>query len=730
MPELDSTTKTKISDLRAASRNWSEQIQCYEILKINWESPTGTKYYGKTYLADGVIAVGIEVLPRIHGEATEFFVIESDSSISDSEVKIELWDGGEVDYETNTVVGAGEFADLVYGQGEGIPCEIYLWFPSESLFLSVWQGHLRSEEESEAYIWRGKIANGFRSPNLDLPGRAHYGTCQATFGARLATQSLIDEGGCPYNKHIGGSVGTSGFTDCDRTQLASCTARGVDPLFHLSHQTAEVTVLNSQSKGPQLYSISRGNESNLKDPVRVVMGTRKIRDCQVLAYRRDYNNNNPDRGWFAAVYEVCEGPIQAIYGAVINGQSANPIHYNYRLGTLGQGPVGSDLTTHGYSGCALIRYNYGWVNPANISPENMRSECFVVGLNDIRVYSDEVTFTPQYTTNRVWQIARMLCDKRWGLGNDYAKLGILSWINAADWCDVPVQFIHRVGDGEFNYNHTRSTSNVELVGRSAQTQIEDMCKYGRLSRPFWFQNQMHLEPIRPATDDELLAAPVFTDKNVATRNIIIENGKSSLTRTTKSDLDIPNRIEAVFNDATQDFKEIPLDPVEDIDQQEKAGRVQGTSYRRRVPKKHSLLGIVDKGEALKVATWLLYFGEFGEGGIKNNLQIKFSTFVLETLELHENKIIKVESDQLTRYGFDYFRIIKLQRESNLFVTVTAAAYNHTEETAFETEITTPTPADLGGGGELNPEPIRFPGKIVFDNLSWADGILSIKLLEQ
>lgn len=724
MPTLDSTILTKIENLRTASKNWSEVIPVYEILKINWQSPTGTKYYGKTYIADGVIGEGIEVLAKIHGDPNEFFTIEQDSSLSDGEVSVELWDGGEVNYSTNEVENAGALADLVYEQGEGIPCEIFLWFPTETLFLSVWQGHLRGEEDADAYICKIKIANGFRSPNLEIPSGAHYGVCDAIFGAKLATQEQIDECGCPFNKHLsGGTIGNPDYIngDCDRKYLESCVARGVDPLFHLSHRTAEITVLNSQSKGPQLYSISRGNESNLKEAVRVVMGTRKIRDCQVLAFRRDYNNNTPDHGWFAAIYEVCEGPIQNIFGAIINGQGAAPLHYAYRLGTFGQTPVGPDLTTHGYSGRALVRYNYGWVNPANVGPDNMRAEAWVEGLNNIRVYSDADTYTQIFTTNRVWQIARMFCDKRWGLGNDYARLNILSWKTAADWCDVQVTFTEHAGDGDFVYQHIRSTSNVELVGRAASQQIEDMCKYGRLSRPFLFQNKLCIEPIRPATTEELADAPVFTDKNVATRNIIVEGNKSTLTRSVKSDLDIPNRIESVFNDASQDHKEIPLDPAEDLDQQDKAGRVQGDHSRRKVVKKHSLQGITNKGEAIKVSHWLLRFGEFGEGGTKNNLSIKFKAFVLDCLTLHENKIIKVESDQLDRYGFDYFRIMKMTRESNLHYSIEAAAYNHEEETAFEVE---PEPFEPP---VVEPPIVRFPGQVFFDDLDYVDGNLRYKL---
>lgn len=728
MPVLDAEIKEKIENLRTASRNWSEKIAVYEILKINWTGEIGVKCYGKTYIPEGVID-GIEVLPKLHGEPDEFFVIEQDSSLSDSEIEVEIWDGGEVNYETNLIEKAGEFADLVHEQGEGIPCEIFLWFPAEELLLSVWQGHLRSEESSDAFIWRGKIANGFRSPNLNVPSRAHYASCSGPFGGWLETQDEIDENPCPYNAHIGGVIGTPGFEDCDRKSLSSCTARGIDPHFHFSHFSSSVTILNSQSKGSQLYSISRGNESNLKESVRVIMGTRKIRDCQVLAFRRDYNNNTPAHGWFAAIYEVCEGPVAALYGVAVNRQNANPLHYNYRLGDRGQGAVAPDLNTHGYSGTALFRYNYGWVDPGTVGPDSMRGEAYVVGLNNIRIYSDEDTFTRQYTANRAWHIAEILCNKKWGLRNDYTRLNINSWIVSANWGNVLVRFTELSGGVEFNHDHIRSTSNVELVGRSAQSHLEDMCKYGRLTRPYLFQNKLHLDPLRPLTDEELEDCPVFTDKNVSTRNIIIAGDKSTLTRSTKSDMDIPNRLEGTINDPAKDYMEAPLDPVEDVEQQFKAGRVQGDLSRRQVTKKHSLLGITIKEEGIKILYWLLFFGEFGEGGIKNNLQISFKIFVLDALDLHEYKIIKVESDQLERYGFEYFRIQKMKRESNLYYTIEASAYNHEDESAFETAV-----ADLPEPPESEiidplPEPIRIPREVDFASVNWVDGVLNIKLQE-
>lgn len=716
-----------------ARLKWSSASQTKQIIPNTRLFAGKAQYLAKVpvHLESSVaLPFADEVEARLMHEG-DFLTVEGDSTLSDSEISLKVWDGGNWNAETGEFENQGTFGDLAYEQGEGIRAEVYLWFPSEELLLSDWQGHLRADEESDFATWRGKIANGFRSSELDSPGRAHYTGCQAIYGGDLETLAEVTDNDCPHDAHLpGGTVGNGTLDFCDRKNLQSCIDRGINPLYHLSHYSAVVTVLNNQTKGPQLLSIARGNESNLKEPVRVVMGTRKIRDMQVLAFRRDYNNNTPDRGWFAAIYEACEGPVSAIYGAIINGQTANPLHYNYRLGSRGQTPVGADLSTHGYSGTVLIRYNYGWVNPATVGPDTMRAEAFIIGLNNIRVYSDFDSYTENYTTNRVWQTARIYCDKRWGLGNDYQILKIESWIIAATWSSVVCRFTDPFGN---TYDYARSNSNVELTGRSGASQIEDMCLAGRLTRPFLFQNKVHIEPIRALTEEELEDCDVFTDTG-AGRNIIVDDsGLSTLRHWRKSDNDLPNRIEATINDATKDFAEVPINPVEDIEQQLKAGKVQGYHSRHVVPKKYSFLGVTDVSEATALAYWILWFGEFGEGGTKNNLKISFNTFILETLKLHENKIIKVESAQLARYGFDYFKIDKFTREPNLIIKVECTAYNHDEMTDFETpyaEIEDPEPPVFDwGGGEYTPGEIRIPTKIEFGSMSYSDGLLRIQLQE-
>jgi hypothetical protein len=680
MPELNDTIKAKIDDLREMSEQWGQPLEIFELVKIDWIS--GAVYYAATEV--GELNPDLPVSPveaRLIADSYPdlFLNVETSSAMGDEEVDLKFWDGD------------GIISDLAYESGEGVRVEIFYYFPAVDLLLSHWHGHLRTAENADSEFWTGKAANGFRSPNLPMPKRAHYKECQAIFGAHLDTLEEIAHNDCPYNAHLpGGTVGNGLFTTCDRKSPESCTARGVHPLYHLSHQSAVVTVFNGQTSGPQLLSVARGNETNLKDPFRVVMGRRRVRDMQVLAFRRDYNNNNPDKGFFDALYEACEGPIRSFQSVVVSGQPASALHYAYRLGTRGQISWGA-LSAHGYSGTAWIRYNYGWVNPGAVSPQNMRADAIVEGLDDIRVYSDENTFTRTYTNNRAWQLARMLTDRRWGFGLDYVRLGIASFVEAAAWANAYVRFTTPEG---INYDHVRSVSDVELTSRSTQQQVEDFCLAGRFSRPFLFEGKMRVEPLRALTEDELADCPVFTDFG-ETRNIIVDgNGKSSLTRSQTSDLDLPNRVEATYHDQNQDWTEQTAPVAEDIEQQLRAGRVQGDHTRRQVTKKYSFLGVTQEAAAVKLEYGILWFGEFDEGGLKNNLRIKFKAWFMDVLKLHENKIIKVVSKQIERYGFEYFRIIKRSRAGNLHYDIEAQAYNHEAMTEFETVIDN----NPGGGG--------------------------------
>ncbi len=838
MPVFDTATQTKIATLRTLYAAGTG-IEVYELIKVNWPSPDGAIYYASTQVdeissvAPSVSPIETRLIPS--GWPASFVPVSVDSSIGDEEVDLEFWDGDEV------------ISQLLVDHGEGVKAELFYWFPQATLLLPVWHGHLRFEDDAAVDILKLKAVQGFRSSDAMIPHRAHWQECQAIFGGVLDTQAEIDQHDCPYNRHVSGTVGnyitgTTPYTSCPRRTATNCSDRLGTSLFMLSHRTATGTVINNQTSGPRLYSVSAGNETNLKEPVRVVLGKRRAYKCPVLSYRRDANNNNPAHGFFQALYEVGEGPNKSLSQGIVTvgGASQNVIalHYAYRLGYRGQTAV-SELTAHSYSGTCHFRYAYGWVNPAEVDPSEAEASIIVEGLADVYVetgdvtggvggllatfyrgsgftravatrivetvdmtdtnttaptevtsdegfgvrftgqikprYSETYTFTTpindsivsvyvngslvinaatypstgsgtialtantlydirvdltqdaaagynpwgvqlkwqstsqalevvpstrlyyadatiyegQYTTNRAWHIARVLTDKRWGFGIDRERLDMTSFKAAAEWCEQTVKYTDPDGA---EWDHIRSDCNVELIEKKAQQQIEDLCMAGRLSKPFLFDGKIHIVPLSALDSGELAACPVFTDTG-ETRNVIWENDKSTLAVSRASDLELANRVECSYDYIANDYLETPLQPVEDIDAQIAAGRVVGDKARKINPKKYSLLGVVSQAQAVKMAWSLLDLGPDDDGGLQNNLRIKFKIWFADAIDLHPYKVIKYDSTRLTKYGFEYFRIKKLHRLSDLQYEVEAQAYNPTYMDSFETDIAPIDPID-------------------------------------
>lgn len=741
MPEFDSTTQDKINDLRAI-RQAGRIVEVQEIVKIEWPSPDGTIYYG-VQSTDQTASVppSFPVVPRIVADsdgADTFLPVSVDASIGDEEVELVFYDADDT------------IADLMQDHGEGVRATLLYWFPQAELELEIWHGHLEYGSDENELTITIKAVQGFRSAEANVPGGGHYQFCSAVFGALLATQAQINAGACPYNKHIGGLIGNNDpdtsqpWTYCDRLSTQSCIDRSVNPLYHLSHRTIERSVQNNQTSGPNLLSTSQGNETGLEEPVRVIMGKRRVYGARLLAFRRDLNTNNPDRGFFLGQYEFCRGPIRSLtqmrFKVGNEEKPADPFHLNYRLGDKGQAAYPDDnwqLTPHGYSLVAHAKYNFGWTNPADVDPGDAVGSGVVEGLNNIRVYTDSTTYTEEYSTNRVWQLLHLMTDKVWGYGLDHSRFNIDSWIDAADWAEQYVTFTDTFGT---EWEHIRSESNVELIGRKVQQQVDDMCMAGRLSRPFLFNGEIHIVPLRALTEEELDACPVFRstgDENTPPNIVIDENGMSTLRIGERLSVkDLPNRIECTYDDAAQDWKKVPLRPIEDHDAQLAAGRLVGDGTLKINKKEFHLLGVTNESQATKLAWTLLDLGEFDNGGLQNNLPITFDVWYLDTLDLHPEKVVKIEDAKITKYGFDYFRVKKIKRKSDLICTITAQAYaqEYIEDLEVDTTPAEPVYCELdtdcppgfvcvGGVCVIEPDPCRTG----FGTVTYVDGILTVPI---
>lgn len=699
MPELSAADQAKLEALTgliAEARAGGPSVQVVELAAADWPAPDVRTFYASTFADDIWPSLrnqlgGAPVEPRLEGG--QFLDVMRDSGISDDSVALNLWDGDHA------------ISDLFETHGDGVRIELFHYYPQVDLLLSMWFGHLRPPEDADEERFTATAENGFLSVLLPLPRRAFFDTCQAVFGGLLATQEQIDEHDCPWNLHIGGSVGVPGselLPPCPRRMRADCIARLGDDLSFLAFDTA----IKSYPVGSRgVIATTRGNENNLKRPLRVLAGERTVRDLDLLASVVEVGNpKEPEKGSIKLKYAVSEGVLDYLGQPRVNSTMIQPAHWNVRLGWPRQPGSGFSPGESNYSGTATLQVVLQG-DFRNVDPAGIPTEVKARGKNDVRVYTGETTFAPAYTRSRAWWLLEALRNKRWGLGADVVRFAIESDFIPLDiWFNDYLSFTDKEGNV---YTGPRSTFNAELIDRTAQQQINDICLAGRCTVPFPYQGKLRVFPLKRLTQEELDAAPVFTDYDSGfERNIIRDEltNKSTLTRTSMSDRDLPNSIVVTFDDIERDYQEHPL-TFDDVDAQLRACRAFGDTGRRVVEKRYGLMGVVYKGEASRLGVLLRDLGEFDEGGLENNQRVRFQTFFTHALSLYKSKVIRVLSRQLInrRTGvqkFEYFRVRSVRQLPNLLVEVSAQAYP-VEYYANMEEVIEP-PDDEGGGQDFDP----------------------------
>ncbi len=139
--------------------------------------------------------------------------------------------------------------------------------------------------------------------------------------------------------------------------------------------------------------------------------------------------------------------------------------------------------------------------------DDLRGEVDVEGSKDVRVYTDAEAYSEQYTAERGWWLLHCLRNKRWGYGTDARRVYIPDFLDIGAWFKEIVS----VQDKDGNVlTGQRSQFNAELIDRTAQQQITDICLSGRLGLPFPDKGKLRVIALRRAT--ELFSAAVFTDK--------------------------------------------------------------------------------------------------------------------------------------------------------------------------------------------------------------------------
>jgi hypothetical protein len=621
----------------------------------------------------------------------------------------------------------GEISRLVTTYGEGVRAEVFGYWPTVDLLLSLWRGLTKVPKEMSAEQVKLSCSTGIRNPSLNIPRRSHATSCLFIFGALLNSQEEIDyHKGCPYNAHLGGSVGVPGFVSCPRAQVSDCTTRLVTKNYWPGFDVRPDPIAN-YVRGRNIPASAVGNASNLADPVRVVIGSRYVKALPLLEYRNEVNTAHPDKGFGAGLFEVCEGPIRSLWNFYINGVFITSEHLNFRYGREGESPTFFSPNVNPFARTAQA---YGRVQGSfnENQAASLTGAINAEGLSNIRAYTDEASYTEQYTTNRLWAILECLANPRWGLGNHYSRYDIPSAIYAAQKCDEVVSMHDPNGN---LFTGPRSTCNVELTGRSITQQIGDLCVAGRIGIPFEFQGKDVFVPLvkEDLTDPQI---PTFTDEG-SDRNIIYDGSKSSLTWSQASDSELPNQWTVNFDDASNGGVETHL-IFADQRQQLRAGRAYGDSSIRVVNKDQPAFGVNNFSEAARLGNLLLYLGPLDQGGVASNWRVKFTTWYAESLFVQMYKPIRVLNAKMQRLillyftqlaadnpnlsyfagqPYEYFRVMKITRKGDLKVDIEAQVYPQDYYERIEDVEQTPpifvAPPIVNPGGRRHqqPEPIAL-----------------------
>jgi uncharacterized protein DUF4214 len=293
------------------------------------------------------------------------------------------------------------------------------------------------------------------------------------------------------------------FTDCPRNREA-CVARLGDDLNYLGFDTVISSYVVGQTKGPNITVTTRGNESNLKRPLRVIAGQRHVSDLDLLAYTVEPDTKHPEGGAVSVLFAISEGPNKSQANQSVNGVVIGAMHLNARNGEPRQARTGFSPQVSNYSSTALF-FGRAQGDFTKTSADQLRGEVDVEGLRDVRRYTDETTFVEEYSQTRAWWLLHSLRNRRWGHGLDVARFVIQDWIDLAEWDAESTSFTDV--DGTL-YVSRRTSFNAELIDRSTQQQINDICLAGRYGLPFRDQGKLRIVPLSRVS---VFSAGPFTD---------------------------------------------------------------------------------------------------------------------------------------------------------------------------------------------------------------------------
>lgn len=686
--QLTILTSGQAAAITAAGRG----LAVAEIVKIHWPAPDGIKHYAFWDLLNDTIYSGSNLetwldgdplIPAFVAEDEEknerFHHITRTSAIGDDVVRMKFANNGRA------------FEELALTHKGGVRVQIFYYFPqiSGGLAINWFDGHLRTPDSINKDFVEITVATGLRSADLLVPGSIHSTICRfaARFGGRF--DPIIPNNPCDYDFHVSGvrgvgdpDNGDAPYTSCDGTK-ESCQARLGDLESYGGFDA--ITDTSTIGNGSRTtVSETQGQTTHLKQPIQVAYGEGTANNLPLLDFAKEYNpsSKHQDKGTIRALFEVSEGPIEAIdevemmdrplprtttghglFGGQLVGLLGNTdgLGLETRLGEQRQEPTTYSESVLNYNRLAHFRGDVNPINPIGVAPSTIIAKCNYQGRNTVRVYSDSDTYAEEYTTLRAWVLFDLLIDKVYGYKEDPARHSI-------------DDFIYLEGKG--------STFNGLVQGKSAHQQFQDLCLAGLQFQPFNHNGTVRWLAIEEY-DFEQADIPTFTDTG-ASRNILVDSRNvSRLTITQKDDDRIPNVITLTYTDAEHKNLERPL-LFPDEEQMELAGSVYGDGSLREVPDQETAFGINNIDEARNVGWYVLDMGRFYSGGAQNNCTIEMACpgFFPAVLDIHENKVFKLVSDKLDNFldrdgdPFEFFICKKIERTPNGEAIITGQAYKN------------------------------------------------------
>lgn len=396
---------TALSNL-LADEAAGKKIAVAQILKVIWDASHIKYYAGSGLQTPPFIGSGFSIEPRlILPEKDPFFQFEICPDLRTDTIKVSFDD---IDKD---------ITDHFQTYKSGVRGDIIFYYPAYNILATMWFGQLVAPS---IYGWSRidtVLTNGYRSAESLLPGRPPQPDfCTANFGGLLPSFAAVGSNGCRYDRQLGGNLGeyitgTTAFADCPKRK-ADCNLRfnTTDARYWLGFQVDASAVASDGHTG--YLAVSKGNETALKEPIRVIAGTKHVRGLQAILGRQEDNPGDHAHGWFRAVYLIGEGPVKQILNFFVKDKFIEQSNLEIRFGTIAQIRTNYAPDVSNYSLTAHASAAYGWIDARTASVKDFNAECDVVGYEDVYVATDIEAgegligkyYNDQTTTNEIARI--------------------------------------------------------------------------------------------------------------------------------------------------------------------------------------------------------------------------------------------------------------------------------------------------------------------------------------